>query len=95
MRCRRVVKQLLDGKPTHIAVIGGSASYGIGVQRGSSDWFAQLQRYIRTAFPRAAVTAKNGCVPGGQSEFVNACLDKFVSRDADLVFVEVRASNCL
>lgn len=62
------------------------------MQRGSSDWFSRLQQYIRTAFPHAAVTAKNGCVPGGHSEFVAACLDKFVSQDADLILVEVRVA---
>ncbi|WIA15472.1 hypothetical protein OEZ85_002112 [Tetradesmus obliquus] len=91
-RLRQVIKKLLDGQPTHIGVIGG-ASYGIGVQRGSSDWFSRLQQYIRTAFPHAAVTAKNGCVPGGHSEFVAACLDKFVSQDADLILVEFATSD--
>lgn len=91
--CRHVVKKLLHGEPTSLGVIGGSVSYGYGVRRGISDWFSMFTSYLRSAFPKASITARNGCVPAAQSEYISMCLEKFVNRDADLIFVEVRKNG--
>jgi len=91
-RLRRAVAKLLDGGPVSVGVIGGSASFGHGVQRGTQDWFSLFIKYLQTAFPKAAVTARNGCVPGTQTEYVSTCLQKFVNPDVDLLFIE--ASTC-
>lgn len=92
---RRVLEKLLHGEHTSLGVIGGSVSYGYGVRRGSSDWFSIFTSYLRSAFPKASITTKNGCVPAAQSEYISMCLEKFVNQDADLIFVEVRMYGSL
>lgn len=66
-------------------VIGGSISWGHGVQRGTQDWFSLLQLWMEATFPQHRFTLKNGCVPATQSSYVSSCLQQFVDADADLV----------
>ncbi|KAF8057926.1 hypothetical protein HT031_005872 [Scenedesmus sp. PABB004] len=69
---------------------------------GQARLHAALQKLLRGERVRLGVVggsisaghgARNGCVPATQSEFVSMCLDKFVSRDADVVFVEFTAND--
>jgi hypothetical protein len=68
-------------------VIGGSISWGHGVQRGTQDWFSLLQLWMEATFPQHRFTFKNGCVPATQSSYVSSCLQQFVDAQADLVSV--------
>lgn len=70
-----------------VGVIGGSISWGHGVQRGSEDWFSLLQRWMESTFTQHNITFKNGCVPATQSSYVSSCLQQFVDADVDLVSV--------
>jgi hypothetical protein len=47
-----------------------------------------VEGYLKSAFPRARVKARNGCVPATMSEYTSMCLERFVDADVDLVFVE-------
>uniref|UniRef100_A0A383VEL6 SGNH hydrolase-type esterase domain-containing protein n=1 Tax=Tetradesmus obliquus TaxID=3088 RepID=A0A383VEL6_TETOB len=88
LRLRRVVADLQAGKNVSVGVIGGSISWGFYMQRGVNDWFAMFTSWLRRAFPSATITQRNGCVPATTAEYVSMCLDKFVDRDVDLIFLE-------
>ncbi|KAG2493907.1 hypothetical protein HYH03_007843 [Edaphochlamys debaryana] len=91
-RLRRVVKDMLlpqKKKDFKIAVIGGSVSWGqFASLRGETDWFAMLAKWMISAFPRANITARNGCTPGVPTPYMIMCLELSVDPDVDLVFME-------
>lgn len=39
-RLRRVVQDMLHGKPIKMGIVGGSISWGHGMKRGIEDWFS-------------------------------------------------------
>lgn len=69
-RMRAAVQKALSGQPLSVGMIGGSISCGHGIKHGTEDWFTHVENYLRTAFPAAAIKAKNGCVPAVMSEYV-------------------------
>jgi len=89
-RLRRVIRDLFTGqRPIHIGVIGTSVSWGTGASvRGKTDWFTQVEQVLRVFFPRANISAYNGCFPATASSFANMCLDKMVRPEVDLLFIE-------
>ncbi|GFR42716.1 hypothetical protein Agub_g3640 [Astrephomene gubernaculifera] len=91
-RLRRLVRDLiLPREQTNfkIAVIGGSISYGqFTSKRGVTDWFSVFSKWMISAFPRANITARNGCTPGVPTPYMILCLELSVDPDVDLVFVE-------
>lgn len=56
--------------------------------RGTEDWFARVENYLRAAFPSATWRMRNGCVAATMSEYTSMCLDHFVDEDVDLMFIE-------
>ncbi|KAG1667238.1 hypothetical protein FOA52_009803 [Chlamydomonas sp. UWO 241] len=89
-RLRRVVRDLITGKrQVRIGVVGGSVTWGTGPSvRGVTDWFSIFSRYMVTAFPKANVTLRNGCVPGTPTSYMIMCLELSVDSEVDLVFAE-------
>mmetsp|Transcript_18065 Transcript_18065/g.30923 ORF Transcript_18065/g.30923 Transcript_18065/m.30923 type:complete len:541 (-) Transcript_18065:362-1984(-) len=88
-RLRRLVRNLLTGKPVKLGVIGTSVSWGTGPsKRGSTDWISMLPLALTLIFPKANVTARNGCFPGTGSGFSSMCLQHMVPPDVDLVVME-------
>lgn len=87
MLCAYLPLALCCGWRLSAGVIGGSISWGHGVQRGSEDWFSLLQRWMESTFTQHNITFKNGCVPATQSSYVSSCLQQFVDADVDLVSV--------
>ncbi|GIL63834.1 hypothetical protein Vafri_17825 [Volvox africanus] len=90
-RLRRVVQKLAVGSQPGIkvAVIGGSISYGeFAHEKGRTDWFSIFAKWLISAFPRANVTARNGCTPGVPTPYMILCLELSVDPDVDLVFME-------
>ncbi|EFJ46870.1 hypothetical protein VOLCADRAFT_92614 [Volvox carteri f. nagariensis] len=65
-------------------------SWGQGVsRRGETDWFSHFSKWMIEAFPRANITARNGCVPGVPSAYMILCLEQSVDhKDVELVFIE-------
>ncbi|GLI65991.1 hypothetical protein VaNZ11_009684 [Volvox africanus] len=92
VRLRRLVREMLNPqnrKDFKIAVIGGSISWGQSTsERGVTDWFSVLSKWMISAFPRANITARNGCTPGVPTPYMIMCLELSVDTDVDLVFME-------
>jgi hypothetical protein len=74
-RLRRVLGRLAAGGAVKAAVLGGSISFGSGIEndKGRADWFTLVVERLGTAFPGANVTGRNGCVPATPSSFMNMC----------------------
>lgn len=89
----RVVRDLHAGKPVKLAVLGGSISWGSAVDKGVADWFTLLLERLKAAFPAAAVSGRNGCVPATPSSFMNVCLERHLDADSDLVFLEYATND--
>lgn len=49
--------------------------------------------YLKTAFPRAAITLRNGAVGATPSALMEMCLENYVDEGIDLVFVEFTAND--
>ncbi|GBF94284.1 SGNH hydrolase, partial [Raphidocelis subcapitata] len=93
-RLRRVVHDLLVGRPISIGAIGGSITHGAKASKiGETDWFSLVTRYMRDAFPRSNVTARNGALPATPSALMNMCLETYVDSGIDLLFVEYCAND--
>lgn len=58
-----MLRDLRDGKPVKLGVIGGSVSWGSAVERGEVDWFSVVTSHLKQQFPAAKVSGRNGCVP--------------------------------
>jgi len=92
-RLRRVVHDMLSGRPVKIGVVGGSISWGHGASKyGLTDWVSLLRTYMQGLFGNK-VTVRNGCVPATPSSFMVMCLEMSVDADVDLVFVEYHLND--
>lgn len=89
----RVLRSLQAGEAVKLGVLGGSISWGSAVEHGEDDWFSLVVKHLRTAFPAASVTGRNGCVPATPSSFMNMCLEHYLDDDVDLVFVEYATND--
>lgn len=89
-RLRRVVHDLVTARrPLRVGAIGGSITHGAKAsERGRTDWFSLVGAYLRSAFPRAEISTRNGALPATPSALMNMCLEQYVDDDVDLVFVE-------
>jgi hypothetical protein len=94
-RLRKVVHDLILGtRPIKVGAIGGSITHGAKASTiGETDWFSRVAKYLRTAFPRASISTRNGALPATPSALMNMCLEQYVDDDVDLVFVEYVAND--
>lgn len=94
-RLRKVVRDLVVSKrPIKVGAIGGSITNGAKASViGQTDWFSLVGTYLKTAFPRANITTRNGALPATPSALMNMCLEQYVDEDVDLVFVEYVAND--
>lgn len=94
-RLRRVVHDLIVGKRTiKVGAVGGSITHGAKASKvGETDWFSLVGKYLKAAFPRAAISMRNGALPATPSALMNMCLEQYVDDDVDLVFVEYVAND--
>lgn len=94
-RLRRVVHDMILGKrPIKVGAIGGSITNGAKASIiGETDWFSLVGRYLKTAFPKAIITTRNGALPATPSALMNMCLEQYVDEDVDLMFVEYVAND--
>jgi hypothetical protein len=94
-RLRKVVHDLiLANRPIKVGAIGGSITNGAKASKiGETDWFSLVGSYMKTAFPKANVTTRNGALPATPSALMNMCLEQYVDEDVDLVFVEYVAND--
>lgn len=55
---------ILAKKPIKVGAIGGSITNGAKASKiGETDWFSLVGKYMRTAFPKANITTRNGALP--------------------------------
>jgi len=81
-----VVHDLLLGKRIRVGAIGGSITHGAKASKiGETDWFSLVGKYLRTAFPRANITTRNGALPATPSALMNMCLETYVDAGEALV----------
>lgn len=93
-RLRKVVHDLILGKRIKVGAIGGSITNGAKASKiGETDWFSLVGSYLRTAFPKANITTRNGALPATPSALMNMCLEQYVDEDVDLIFVEYVAND--
>ena len=82
--------KLLSGENVKLGAVGGSITWGFGVRQGHDEYVAQLTSWLRKAFPKASISARNGAVPATTSAFMNMCYQNQVEADVDLLLVEYR-----
>jgi hypothetical protein len=93
-RLRRVVRDLLGGKPIKVLAVGGRATNGSAASDpGRSDYFARYAAFLARAFPAASVKPVRASAGLAPSAVVAACFERFVDGDADLVLLEMAASD--
>ncbi|GBF91604.1 hypothetical protein Rsub_04344 [Raphidocelis subcapitata] len=93
-RLRRVVSDLLAGKPVKIVAIGGLATNGTDASApGKNDYFAIYVDYLSKAFPGATIQSLRSSVGLAPSAVVAGCIEKFLPPDADLVLLEMTAND--
>lgn len=94
-RLRRVVHDMVMGKkPIKVGAIGGSITHGAKASViGKTDWFSLVGTYLQSAFPKANITTRNGALPATPSALMNMCLEQYVDKDVDLMFVEYVAND--
>ena len=65
-RLRRVVADMLRGRPAHFTAVGGSITWGDGVNvvKGRNDWLSLLEAYLLRVFPESNITVTNAAMPG-------------------------------
>ena len=99
-RVRALVAAAIAGRlpnaTLRVGVVGGSIAWGHGAtKRGANDFFSLVVTWLRAAFPKVRVEARNGCVPGTPAAYMAICLSNHVDDDADLVFVEYTLNDGL
>jgi hypothetical protein len=82
------MRELQAGRSVSIGVVGGSISWGAGLERGVQDWFARVVTTLQRVYPRSTITSKNGCMLAAKMTFLSLCLEQHVDDDVDLVFLE-------
>jgi hypothetical protein len=94
-RLRRTVHDLVTARrPVRVGAVGGSITHGAkSSQPGKTDWFSLVGAYLRTAFPHAEISMRNGALPATPSALMNMCLEQYVDADVDLIFVEYVAND--
>jgi hypothetical protein len=96
-RLRRVMADMVAGKPLEIAVLGGSISTGAVASRKNAaidpnDAWSLVRIYINGKINDEA-DFYNNARSATKSYVTSICLDKFLNSTADLVFVEFIAND--
>jgi len=93
-RFRRVVKDLLAGKPVKVVAIGGVATNGSDASDpGRNDYFTRYVAFLARAFPSASIKPVRASAGLAPSAIVAGCLDRYLDSDADLVLLEMTAND--
>ncbi|EFJ52634.1 hypothetical protein VOLCADRAFT_85814 [Volvox carteri f. nagariensis] len=88
MKCCKVPSHLWACRAAFVVNVE-CISWGQGTsKRGVTDWFSVFASWMISAFPRANITARNGCTPGVPTPYMIMCLELSVDPDVDLVFME-------
>ncbi len=69
-------------------MLGGSISFGHGLQPADKRYAQLVQEGLEAAFPDAEIVVKNGAVPATGTDYFAACYKHHVPADADLFVLE-------
>ncbi|KXZ48764.1 hypothetical protein GPECTOR_25g348 [Gonium pectorale] len=88
-RLLAALERFRDGQNLTVAIVGGSISAGQGAYDAPA-YPAWLRMILEAQMPggSARVKVHNGAVPGTSSQYMSACHNVHVPRDADIVFLE-------
>ena len=86
----RVFDRFAASRKLSIAVLGGSISYGHGVENGADGtWPAKLRHALLSTWGNGSnVRVTNAALPATTAGFAALCVDTLLRRKPDLVFVE-------
>lgn len=92
-RLRAVAAKLLAGQPVKAFTLGGSVTYGHGVDDLSLAYSSLFFRYLNETFPHSGHKLVNWGLPGSTSPVTTPCVHSMVDQDADLAVVEFTAND--
>lgn len=96
-RLRRVMNDLMAGKPVSVTVLGGSISTGAVASRKQAstdpnDLWSLVRIYMQKNLDES-ITFSNNARSATRSYITSLCLEKFLDDTSDLVFVEFIAND--
>eukprot|EP00879_Flechtneria_rotunda_P000482 GHRR01000584.1.p1 GENE.GHRR01000584.1~~GHRR01000584.1.p1 ORF type:complete len:500 (+),score=138.46 GHRR01000584.1:302-1801(+) len=96
-RLRRVLSDLMAGKPIEVTVLGGSISTGAVASRKQAatdpnDLWSLVRLYMQRN-NNGTITFNNNARSATKSYITSLCLDKFLDDTSDLVFAEFIAND--
>ncbi|KAF6266245.1 SGNH hydrolase-type esterase domain-containing protein [Scenedesmus sp. NREL 46B-D3] len=96
-RLRRVMSDLMAGKPVSVTVLGGSISTGAVASRKQAatdpnDLWSLVRIYMQKNLDDS-ITFNNNARSATRSYITSLCLEKFLDDTSDLVFVEFIAND--
>lgn len=92
-RMRRVAGKLLAGQPVTVVALGGSVTYGHGVDDASQAYPALFFAFLNASFPNREHVLLNRGLPGATSQVTAPCVHSMVPPTADLVIVEFSTND--
>ncbi|BEJ17207.1 hypothetical protein CspHIS471_0606080 [Cutaneotrichosporon sp. HIS471] len=87
-RVRRAMERLRKERKITVGILGGSITYGHGLQPDDKRYAQLVEEGLRVAFPDAEIVVKNGAVPATGTDYFSACYKHHVPEDADLFILE-------
>ncbi|BEI94098.1 uncharacterized protein CcaverHIS019_0605570 [Cutaneotrichosporon cavernicola] len=87
-RVRRAMERLWKERKITVGILGGSITYGHGLQPEDKRYSQLIEEGLRVAFPDAEIVVKNGAVPATGTDYFSACYKHHVPEDADLFILE-------
>lgn len=76
------------GEKITVGILGGSVSEGIDVPE-KRRWHEIVASWFNETFPANEVELVNGAVPGRGTEYFMSCHGEHITKDADLVIIEL------
>lgn len=93
-RFRRVIANAMAGRPTNIAVLGGSVTKGHGLMRDHlENWTVRFLAEWKKLFPHSETTLTNGAVPATGTDYYSMCFGEHIEKDVDLVIIELAIND--
>lgn len=93
-RLRRVAQKLLDRKPIKVFTLGGSVTYGHGVEDAAQSYPSLFFRFINETFPHRDHVLSNIGMPGSNSQVTTPCIESMIAAaDPDFVSVEFTVND--
>jgi hypothetical protein len=94
LRPRALMNKVLNGQGVTISVLGGSISWGHGVNNHTTEVYgAIVMDWFKRTFPNANHTFVNGAIPGTPSSYMALCVDNKIPQESDIILVEYNIND--